>query len=111
MVTILFLWAYPNPVYKTPSFDDSISFGFVLLGAIGGTRRLGFYPISGAKYLADIPTSVIEAGWMLWLGRIALGVVIILVWRIVAKGFCKLVFPPLFKYFDYESTFAKKSDQ
>jgi len=101
IVLIIFLWGYPNPVYWTPSFDDSISFAFVLIGIVVGTRAATFKPLE-KQYTME------ELGAALVVLRIILGVAVILVWRLFAKAVCGFIFPPLFKYFDYESSLTKK---
>jgi len=109
IVTIVFLWIYPTPIYPTPSFDDSIAFGFVILGLVIGTRRLGAYPHPGSEYPGDFPFSYAELGPLKTFLRVVVGVSTILIWRMVAKSICKTVLPPLFRYFDYESSLRRGS--
>ena len=101
IVLIIFLWGYPNPVYWTPSFDDSISFAFVLIGIVVGTRAATFKPLEKQYTMEELGAALVAL-------RIVLGVAVILVWRLFAKAVCGFIFPPLFKYFDYESSLTKK---
>ncbi|GLB39364.1 putative acid phosphatase homologues [Lyophyllum shimeji] len=106
---------HPQPVDDCPCFEDAIAFGSVVLGALVGSWAMSF---SGLRM--DIGKTVVmpgsgwafEAGqWMqvertlwdlvVWWSFAALkmivGVLVIFVWRLLAKSALHLILPPTFR--------------
>ncbi|RXW18956.1 hypothetical protein EST38_g6891 [Candolleomyces aberdarensis] len=109
---------HPQPVDDCPCFEDAIAFGSVVLGAIvglWGMTKLGagaglngpsIMPGSGWIRDAAGVWMQVERTWgdvALWWGLAALkmgvGILVIFIWRIVAKSALHLVLPPTFRLF------------
>lgn len=89
---------HPEPADDCPCFDDSVSFGGVVVGVEFGHwhyARTG-WALSSPVH-ATVPFSLHELGWIKTLARIILGVLTIIVWREIAKPTLLRSLPPLFR--------------
>ena len=92
-------WIYPDPVDPTPSYDDTVSFIWVMAGVSSGTRTFVGHPLStSVPAPANILYSFEELGLVLSAARVLLGVAIIVLWRMVAKRALFLVLPPIYRF-------------
>lgn len=100
-MAMLMVVMYPDPVDPTPSFDDAISFVWVVAGVASGTRFFSSHPFSDNNYYpGNVPYSLQELGLVKSFMRVAIGVAIVLTWRLVAKHVCRAVLPPIYRAFD-----------
>lgn len=105
---------HPQPVDDCPCFEDAIAFGSVVLGAqLGLWSRFKFHthlPVpsvmpgsgwaldsTGIWQQLDRTWADIALWWMLAALKMAVGVFVIFVWRIVAKSTLHLILPPTFR--------------
>jgi len=104
-VMSLFLYLYPSPMTSTPTFDDSVSFSFTLVGIVIGTNYFSAHPFSiHDPFPGNFRFALENASWLLIAARIVVGVLMIVSWRAIGKALCKLVIPPIFNFFDYSAT-------
>jgi dihydrosphingosine 1-phosphate phosphatase len=99
IVTMLVLVrVHPEPADDCPCFDDSVSFAGVQIGCMfgawtyTGTRFAWEAPVPGS-----VPFELATIGYVKAALRIVLGVLIVFVWREVAKPFCLTNLPKLFR--------------
>jgi dihydrosphingosine 1-phosphate phosphatase len=91
-------WVYPDPVDSTPSYDDTVSFVWVMAGVASGTRAFVGHPLSVAvPALANVRYSFATVGLPITLARLAVGVAIVVVWRLSMKRILLTVLPPLYR--------------
>jgi len=87
---ICMLWLYPDPVDPTPSFDDAMSFIWVIAGVASGMNFFASTKYSdNAHYLGGVHYSFDSIGVVNTLLRLAVGVAVVMAWRFVAKAVCK----------------------
>eukprot|EP00160_Parvularia_atlantis_P011614 Unigene227_Nuclearia_a/m.829 Unigene227_Nuclearia_a/g.829 ORF Unigene227_Nuclearia_a/g.829 Unigene227_Nuclearia_a/m.829 type:complete len:429 (-) Unigene227_Nuclearia_a:55-1341(-) len=99
---VALLWLYPDPVDPTPSFDDAISFVWVVAGVASGTRMFTAHAFSDAThYLGNVRYSLDDVGLLKSVLRVAVGVAIVLSWRFVAKHVLRVFLPPLYRAHDF----------
>ncbi|KAG6887473.1 hypothetical protein C0992_012125 [Termitomyces sp. T32_za158] len=106
---------HPQPVDDCPCFEDAIAFGSVVLGALVGSWAMSFFGLR-----MDIGKSVAMpgSGWVLEMGqwlqvertiwdvlvwwcfaalKMVTGILVIFVWRLLAKSALHLILPPTFR--------------
>ncbi|KAG6877124.1 hypothetical protein C0993_010127 [Termitomyces sp. T159_Od127] len=106
---------HPQPVDDCPCFEDAIAFGSVVLGALVGSWAMSFFGLR-----MDIGKSVVMpgSGWVLemdqWVQverkiwdiliwwcfaalKMSMGILVIFVWRLLAKSALHLILPPTFR--------------
>ncbi|KAF8869396.1 PAP2 superfamily-domain-containing protein [Infundibulicybe gibba] len=106
---------HPQPVDDCPCFEDAIAFASVVLGALVGRWAMGYAGIGlGVGRTVVMPGS----GWMYQLGqwvqverelgdvvmwwgvaslKMVVGILVIFIWRLVAKSLLHLILPPTFR--------------
>ncbi|KAJ7096101.1 PAP2 superfamily-domain-containing protein [Mycena epipterygia] len=113
---------HPQPVDDCPCFEDAIAIGSVMLGMLvarWGAVRWGVHALQGAGVV--MPGSgwvrvlaaegqgegwvAVERGWGdvgVWWGaavlKMVFGILIIFVWRLLAKAACHRALPPTFRF-------------
>ena len=101
LFAIVLTAVYPNPVDPTPSYDDTVSFIWVMVGVATGSRGFCGHPLSTpVPFLGNVRYSFAALGPLLTLARVAVGVAVVLSWRLVAKRVLLLVLPPIYKVLD-----------
>jgi len=101
LFAIVLTAAYPNPVDPTPSYDDTVSFIWVMVGVATGSRGFCGHPLSTpVPFLGNVRYSFAALGPLQTLARVAVGVAVVLSWRVVAKRVLLLVLPPIYKVLD-----------
>eukprot|EP00999_Lentomonas_sp_LEN2_P002697 NODE_570_length_1357_cov_101.951220_g532_i0.p1 GENE.NODE_570_length_1357_cov_101.951220_g532_i0~~NODE_570_length_1357_cov_101.951220_g532_i0.p1 ORF type:complete len:441 (+),score=58.65 NODE_570_length_1357_cov_101.951220_g532_i0:62-1324(+) len=104
LVGVVLVLIYPDPLTPTPSFDDGVSFVWVMVGVTIGSWHFSTSPFSqSTPFLSTVPYAYRELGFLKTVGRELFGVVVILLWRIVAKKTCLLLLPPIFRVFHFPS--------
>ena len=89
---------YPDPVDPTPSYDDTVSFIWVMVGVATGTRYFVDHPFAAvASAPANVRYSFGEVGLVVSVARGALGVGIVVGWRLVAKKVLFVLLPPVYR--------------
>ncbi|KAG6871786.1 hypothetical protein C0995_016626 [Termitomyces sp. Mi166 len=106
---------HPQPVDDCPCFEDAIAFGSVVLGALVGSWAMSFFGVR-----MDIGKSAVMpgSGWVLEMGqwvevertiwdvviwwcfaalKMMMGILVIFVWRLLAKSALHLILPPTFR--------------
>ncbi|TEB29871.1 hypothetical protein FA13DRAFT_1755388 [Coprinellus micaceus] len=83
-ICLLAVNQHPQPVDDCPCFEDAIAFGSVVLGA-----QLGLWSRFKFGTHLPVPSIMPGSGWA--------RVLVIFVWRIVAKSTLHLVLPPTFR--------------
>ncbi|KAH0581654.1 hypothetical protein H2248_011351 [Termitomyces sp. 'cryptogamus'] len=106
---------HPQPVDDCPCFEDAIAFGSVVLGALVGSWAMSFFGLR-----MDIGKSLVMpgSGWVLVMGqwvqvertisdvviwwcfaalKMITGILVIFVWRLLAKSALHLILPPTFR--------------
>jgi len=99
LVIFVAIRIHPEPADNCPCFDDSVAFCAVILGIDAGGwhyARTQFADPS-AWYPGTVPFSISELGWPKVFARIALGVVVVIVWRAVMKPLLLRGLPPVFR--------------
>jgi hypothetical protein len=113
-ICLLAVNQHPQPVDDCPCFEDAIAFGSVVLGAqLGLWSRFKFgthLPVpsimpgsgwardaTGAWQQFDRDWTDVAIWWALAALKMVVGVLVIFVWRIVAKSTLHLVLPPTFR--------------
>lgn len=106
VVCLLLVNKHPEPVDDCPCFEDAIAVLACLLGSFvvhwthekGWTTLPAGAPTGAAPLGASGPLAAIPL-WTLWIIlKLAVGIAIIVGWRIVAKYICRLVLPPIFRW-------------
>ncbi|KAG6845005.1 hypothetical protein H0H87_001777 [Tephrocybe sp. NHM501043] len=106
---------HPQPVDDCPCFEDAIAFGSVVLGALVGSWAMSFFNLR-----MEIGKTVVMpgSGWEFQLGqwvqvertlsdvfiwwsfaalKMVVGILVIFVWRLLAKSALHLILPPTFR--------------
>ncbi|KAJ3004436.1 hypothetical protein HKX48_001227 [Thoreauomyces humboldtii] len=87
---VLLISIHPDPDGPCPCFDDSVAFIGVMGGLMIGNWHYALHTV-GAPL--DMPAFAL----LMAIQRIALGISIIIAWRICAKLVCYSVLPPLYR--------------
>lgn len=99
-MSILLVLAHPDPLDPTPSFDDNVSFLFVVVGVVLATYLHAGTPYdAGAPFTSTVMYSYESIGLATTVARIVFGVAVILAWRFAAKKACYIVLPPIYRLF------------
>lgn len=89
---------HPEPADDCPCFDDSVAFAGVTLGIEMSTWHFARSSIAWTEpCLATIPYRFESLGIVKTILRIALGVLVIFVWRETMKPFLLRILPPIFR--------------
>ncbi|KAG6907686.1 hypothetical protein DXG01_007789 [Tephrocybe rancida] len=106
---------HPQPIDDCPCFEDAIAFGSVVLGALVASWAMSFFELR-----MEIGKSVVMpgSGWVFELGqwvqiertmwdvvlwwsfaalKMVVGILVIFVWRLLAKSALHLILPPTFR--------------
>ncbi|ESK92555.1 pap2 domain protein [Moniliophthora roreri MCA 2997] len=121
-LTLLLVNQHPQPVDDCPCFEDAIAFISVVLGVLISRWVLSFFNLSSLI----TPTPMPGSGWTLvfdlnpdgpvWIPltrhwddimswwftaalKMVFGILVIFVWRLVAKSLLHLVLPPIIRFF------------
>jgi len=98
---LLFVRIHPEPADDCPCFDDSVSFAGVMIGLELGTWRFARYSPLAPVYVGTNPTFDLSAlTWPVALGRIVLGIAVIVSWREVMKPTLLKLLPHLYRVFE-----------
>lgn len=93
---------HPEPADNCPCFDDSISFAGVNIGIEIAHWHFAKSPFSWDHPVpSTIPFSLSKLGLIRTVLRLLVGVVIVFVWRAVAKPTLLKGLPPLFRQIEY----------
>ncbi|KAG1801268.1 PAP2 superfamily-domain-containing protein [Suillus variegatus] len=104
-ICLLLVHYHPHPVDDCPCFEDAIAFVSVLLG-IALSRWHSVYSGVDERFLSSVMPGPQGAAWALedtvswWTlacAKVTIGILVIFVWRILAKSLLHLVLPPLFR--------------
>jgi dihydrosphingosine 1-phosphate phosphatase len=111
---------HPQPIDDCPCFEDAIAFGSVGLGAVLGKWVIGRYLSSnggerlflnvvmpGSGWAYDSSThlwtqsprtlSDVFLWWSMAILKMTFGILVIFVWRIIAKSTLHVILPPIFR--------------
>lgn len=95
---LLLVRVHPEPVDSCPCFDDGVAFMGVIMGQdvgiwlFGKTQYATSVPLQGA-----IPYNFQEIGIIKSFLRVIVGIMLVLVWRAVAKPMMHTYLPPFFR--------------
>ncbi|KAG2089314.1 PAP2 superfamily-domain-containing protein [Suillus discolor] len=104
-ICLLLVHYHPHPVDDCPCFEDAIAFVSVLLG-IALSRWHSVYSGVDERFLSSVMPGPQGAAWTLedtvswWTlacAKVTIGILVIFVWRILAKSLLHIVLPPLFR--------------
>ncbi|KAF2855617.1 sphingosine-1-phosphate phosphohydrolase [Plenodomus tracheiphilus IPT5] len=98
LVVCVLVRIHPEPADDCPCFDDSVSFSGVVIGINLGAWQYAqtSYALKDA-YPSSVPFDLQEMGILKTTLRIALGVVIIFLWRATMKPALFKILPPIFR--------------
>lgn len=90
---------HPEPADDCPCFDDSVAFAGVIFGIDLGCWHYAHsdYSDKTAWHPSTVPFSVEGLGWPRVVARVLLGVLVVFIWRAVAKPSLLKVLPPIFR--------------
>ncbi|KAI0392743.1 PAP2-domain-containing protein [Xylariaceae sp. FL0594] len=91
LVIIVLVRVHPEPADDCPCFDDSVCFAGVMIGLEVGTWHFSRTPF------ASIPFDFHGLGWLTVVVRVLFGVLVVFVWREVAKPTLLKVLPHIFR--------------
>ncbi|GAP93139.1 putative PAP2 superfamily protein [Rosellinia necatrix] len=91
LVIIVLVRVHPEPADDCPCFDDSVCFAGVMIGLEVGTWHFARSP------LAEIPFDLDALGWVVVILRVLFGVLVVFVWREVAKPTLLKTLPHVFR--------------
>ncbi|KAI9567968.1 PAP2 superfamily-domain-containing protein [Boletus coccyginus] len=102
---LLLVHYHPQPVDDCPCFEDAIAFVSVILGVYLSRWHSVYAGLDGKFFDAVMPGSQGHTWtwdermrwWSLAGTKVALGVLIIFIWRLLAKSFLHAVLPPVFR--------------
>ena len=99
LVLLVLVRVHPEPVDDCPCFDDSVAFAGVVFGVDTGGWHFSRTPHTdfSANYPSTVPFGIDELGWPKVVARIVLGVLVVFVWRAVAKPTLLNCLPPIFR--------------
>ncbi|KAF2273056.1 sphingosine-1-phosphate phosphohydrolase-like protein [Westerdykella ornata] len=98
LVILVLIRTHPEPADDCPCYDDTIAFAGVVMGV-----QLGAWHFSQSRYSIDtpIPSTVHfdfhHLGLLKTTLRIALGVLIVFVWRAIMKPALLKILPPIYR--------------
>lgn len=98
LVILVLIRIHPEPADDCPCFDDSVSFAGVVIGVevgcwhLSGRARAPSSPVS-----STVPADLGSMGHTVIVGRIAVGVLTIFLWRGIMKPSLLRVLPPIFR--------------
>lgn len=107
-ICLFLVSVHPEPVDDCPCFEDAIAFVATSAGCCLGqwTASLYKFQILSTLGLAPFSQDTVEGDFAkigIWLAaaiaKIALGISVIFLWRLLAKRFLYTILPPLFKLF------------
>ncbi|KIM59073.1 hypothetical protein SCLCIDRAFT_16570 [Scleroderma citrinum Foug A] len=104
-VCLLLVHFHPQPVDDCPCFEDAIAFVSVILGGFVARWHTAYAGIDRQLLQAVMPggqgdawTLAEKLRWCSFAGaKVGMGILIIFVWRLLAKATLHLVLPPLFR--------------
>ncbi|KAK9368449.1 phosphatidic acid phosphatase type 2/haloperoxidase [Lipomyces kononenkoae] len=100
-IILILVRIHPEPVDPCPCFEDGVAFAGVVLGVDLALWHSWDAPFMIADpYPGNIPYSYAESGIVKTIGRVALGIVAIFVWRSVMKKTLHGALPPLFRFIE-----------
>ena len=89
---------HPEPADDCPCFDDSVAFAGVVCGIEAGNWHFAQTGLSwDYPAPATVPFQLEVLGWPIAIGRILLGVIVILMWRSIMKSALLKGLPPVFR--------------
>ncbi|KAI1813022.1 PAP2-domain-containing protein [Poronia punctata] len=91
LTVIVLVRVHPEPADDCPCFDDSVCFAGVMIGLEVGTWHFARTPF------ASIPFDLHALGWLSVVLRVLFGVLIIFVWREMAKPTLLKTLPHIFR--------------
>jgi dihydrosphingosine 1-phosphate phosphatase len=91
LTIIVLVRVHPEPADDCPCFDDSVCFAGVMIGLEVGTWHFARTPF------ASIPFDLHGLGWLAVILRVLFGVLVVFVWREVAKPTLLKVLPHVFR--------------
>lgn len=94
LAIIILVRVHPEPADDCPCFDDSVCFAGVMIGLEVGTWHFARSPF------ADIPFDLQALGWLAVTLRVLFGVLVVFVWREVAKPTLLKTLPHLFRFIE-----------
>lgn len=99
LVIAVLVRIHPEPADNCPCFDDSVAFAGVVLGCDLGAWHFARsrYQDSESWYPSTVPFSIELLGWPKVIARIVLGVVVVFLWRAIAKPTLLKTLPPIFR--------------
>jgi hypothetical protein len=102
LVILVFVRIHPEPADDCPCFDDSVAFTGVVIGIQIGAWHYSRTPFSIVEPIpSTVPFDFESIGLIRSVIRIALGVVIVFVWRASMKPALFKVLPPIFRVLEH----------
>ncbi|KAH7882264.1 hypothetical protein F5I97DRAFT_1931462 [Phlebopus sp. FC_14] len=104
-VCLLLVHFHPQPVDDCPCFEDAIAFVSVILGSSLARWHSVYIGVDGGYFNTVMPGGQGDVWtWeenMRWCGiagaKVGVGILIIFVWRLLAKSILHILLPPLFR--------------
>lgn len=99
LVILVLVRVHPEPADNCPCFDDSVAFAGVVLGCDIGAWHFARSTYSDREfwYPSTVPFSIESLGWLKVIARIILGVIVVFLWRAIAKPTLLKGLPPIFR--------------
>ncbi|PHH88900.1 hypothetical protein CDD83_6912 [Cordyceps sp. RAO-2017] len=103
LVIVVLVRIHPEPADDCPCFDDSVAFAGVLIGLELGTWTYGKIPGDPWETHAhgDNGLDVAPLGWWVIVARLALGILVIFLWRETMKPALLKLLPYLFRLLEH----------
>ncbi|EPS40193.1 hypothetical protein H072_5957 [Dactylellina haptotyla CBS 200.50] len=99
LVILVFVRIHPEPADPCPCFDDGVAFAAVIIGVEVGQWHYARTSYSwNTPVPATVPYNYQSVGLIFSLLRVVMGVLVIFVWREVAKSVLLKYLPPLFRF-------------
>ena len=93
---------HPEPADNCPCFDDSVAFAGVMIGAEMAQWHFSKSPYATSQPVpATMPFKISELGPIKTCLRLVVGIIIVFVWRALAKPLLLKLLPPLFRQIEY----------
>ncbi|KAF9237776.1 phosphatidic acid phosphatase type 2/haloperoxidase [Melanogaster broomeanus] len=102
---LLLVHCHPQPVDDCPCFEDAIAFVSVILGVLSARWHLAYAGFD-ERLLDTVMPGGLGEGWewewkVQWCSlagaKVGIGILIIFVWRLLAKAVLRVVLPPVFR--------------
>ncbi|KAI8070471.1 PAP2 superfamily-domain-containing protein [Gongronella butleri] len=97
---LILVGIHPDPIERCPCFEDSVCFLGVLIGVFPGSWVCTHTEICVLGLRSNVEAAFGPYTLLIVLMKIALGVALLFVWRLVCKKVCYFILPPIYRAFN-----------